>query len=1183
MENTAVGREFHLSRQALDRYQFDETLLSLSKNIIFADFHAARSFAERMNRKRDLVSFPEQTVKAGQINSMGLIDEILHYMVSQYREDKNPEFMEQALAWLQRELGEEAVEEALGKFVDEFPPTAVYKGKMDPETYLQADSDGVPNRQLALQEMLILWTANMNPAYSPFIELFEDKALETETPYLRIISSLHDFFDTQPSFGPEDDNLIDFLLKPANAAPDSLSGQLDYLQKKWGYTLEAYLTRLLRNLDLIREEESFADGGPGPALVYEYGGLESEPERYSRDLDWMPNLVLMAKNSYVWLDQLSKKYGRSIARLDDIPDEELEALARWGFSGLWLIGLWERSPASQKIKQLSGNPEAVASAYSLFDYRIADDLGGEGAFQNLKDRAWEHGIRMASDMVPNHMGIDSSWVIEHPEWFVSIDHSPFPSYNFSGPNLSWDQRVGIYLEDHYYSRSDAAVVFKRVDGWSGSEKYIYHGNDGTGMPWNDTAQLDYLNPEVREAVIQMILHVARKFPVIRFDAAMTLTKKHFQRLWFPEPGGGGDIPSRSDHGLSKPEFDSLMGAEFWREVVDRVAQEAPETLLLAEAFWLLEGYFVRTLGMHRVYNSAFMNMLKDEENDNYRSVIKNTLEFDPEILKRFVNFMSNPDEDTAVAQFGGDDKYFGACTIMATIPGLPMFAHGQIEGLGEKYGMEYRRAYHDEVADEDLIRRHQREIFPLLRRRYLFSGVENFTLYDFFSPQGGVNEDVFAYSNGSGDERALVIYHNKYASAQGWIRTSVPYAVKKPGGDERELVHKNLGESLGLKGEGDYYCIFRDHVTGLEYIRGNEELLEKGLYVELGAFKYNVFLDFCQIEDNQLRQYEHLASHLNGRGVPSIQEALKESVLKPVHDSFKELMDADMFRQIMDAGLTEPEDEQEKPTLALKGEVEGKILHLIGEIKTFTQTGGSGPSDDGVSTDRVSPSSDLALAQEIGNRLQAILQLTVLERHFPHPKSRKYKAAVRFLKTGLRDDVSIWAILLGWTFTHSLGKIIDQNDFEGRSRSWIDELMLDKIIVGFIENLGLDETSAWEAVEVIKILTTHQRWFKVDAAKNKRAYRVIETLLNDQEVGEFLGVNRHQDVLWFNKEAFDRMLWWMLLLAVVDSSSDPTGTQTEVAEEIIDRYDIVRKLEQGEEKSGYQVEKLLESTKTLRK
>ena len=103
--------------------------------------------------------------------------------------------------------------------------------------------------------------------------------------------------------------------------------------------------------------------------------------------------------------------------------------------------------------------------------------------------------------------------------------------------------------------------------------------------------------------------------------------------------------------MTRQEFDRLMPQEFWREVVDRAAVEAPDTLLLAEAFWMLEGYFVRTLGMHRVYNSAFMNMVRDEENGKYRELMKNTLEFDPEILKRYVNFMNNPDERTAVDQF----------------------------------------------------------------------------------------------------------------------------------------------------------------------------------------------------------------------------------------------------------------------------------------------------------------------------------------------------------------------------------------------------------------------------------------------------------------------------------------------------------------------------------------------------
>jgi hypothetical protein len=123
--------------------------------------------------------------------------------------------------------------------------------------------------------------------------------------------------------------------------------------------------------------------------------------------------------------------------------------------------------------------------------------------------------------------------------------------------------------------------------------------------------------------------------------------------------------------MTKAEFDEKIPEEFWREVVDRVAAEVPDTLLLAEAFWLMEGYFVRTLGMHRVYNSAFMHMLRDEDNAKYRMAIKNTLEFDPQILKRYVNFMNNPDEKTAVEQFGNGDKYFGIAPCCPLCPACP--------------------------------------------------------------------------------------------------------------------------------------------------------------------------------------------------------------------------------------------------------------------------------------------------------------------------------------------------------------------------------------------------------------------------------------------------------------------------------------------------------------------------------
>ncbi len=597
MNHFTPSREFHISRQARDRYQFDESLYALNGNVVFANFHAVRIFVQKMNARKNLVSFPEQAVRAGQINALGLIDEIMHLVVGMYQKQRKAAVMKEAMDWLTGMLGEDAVEAALLAFTQEFPPLAVYKRELTAQEYLAAEKDGISNRQVALEEMLMLWLANENPACSPYLELFDDSQLRKTTAYNQIPILLHAFFDTQPTFGPEDQNLVDMLRSPAIAVPHSLFGQLEYIRLRWGHLLGKYLYQLLSSLDLIREEEKpiFGVGGQGQAHVMEFGGLAQEVEAFSQDKDWMPHLVLIAKNTYVWLDQLSKKFQQNIYRLDQVPDEELDRLAKGGFTGLWLIGLWERSQASRQIKQLRGNPEAVASAYSLFDYQIANDLGGDEAYQDLRERAWKRGIRLSSDMVPNHMGIDSRWVMEHPDWFISLDYPPFPSYSFNGPDLSWNGRIGIYIEDHYFNNTDAAVTFKRWDKETGDVRYIYHGNDGTSMPWNDTAQLNLLMPQVREAIIQTILHVARKFPIIRFDAAMTLAKKHYQRLWFPEPGSGGDIASRAEHGMAKEQFDAAIPVEFWREVVDRVAQEVPDTLLLAEAFWLMEGYFVRTL------------------------------------------------------------------------------------------------------------------------------------------------------------------------------------------------------------------------------------------------------------------------------------------------------------------------------------------------------------------------------------------------------------------------------------------------------------------------------------------------------------------------------------------------------------------------------------------------------------
>lgn len=1151
-------REFHVSRLARDRYQLDESLFSLSGNVIFANFHAARLFAQKINSNRDLVNYPENAIKPGQLNAMGLIDEILHIVVDLYRKQKNPQVMVEALDWLKNSLGVETVEKVLQQFTAHFPPVSVFRGEQTPEAYLAGETDGDPNVAIALEELMLLWVANKNPAFMQFEELFDDDPLASDTAYLTVIRELGVFFDTQPPFGPDQENLLQMLRSPAIAVPQSLGGQLEYIRTRWSDLVGNLLIRLLSSLDLIQEEERLRGLGPGPIPIPVYdrtAGYDLEAERFSEDREWMPRLVLIAKNTYVWLDQLSQKYDRPIHRLDEIPDEELKQLADWGFSGLWLIGLWERSPASARIKQLGGNTEAIASAYSISRYEIAADLGGESAYRVLRDKAWRYGIRLASDMVPNHMGIDSSWVIEHPDWFINLDYSPFPSYTFSGPDLSPVDGISIYLEDHYYSRTDAAVVFQRIDHRTGQVRYIYHGNDGTSMPWNDTAQLNYLNPAVREAVIQTILEVARRFPIIRFDAAMTLAKKHYQRLWFPEPGTGGAIPSRAEHGMTREQFDQAMPEEFWREVVDRVAQEAPDTLLLAEAFWLMEGYFVRTLGMHRVYNSAFMNMLRNEDNANFRQVIKNTLEFDPEILKRYVNFMNNPDERTAVDQFGKGDKYFGVAVMMATMPGLPMFGHGQIEGYAEKYGMEFKKPYWNETPDQYLIERHEREIFPLLHRRSLFSGIQHFLMYDFFTGDGRVNEDVYAYSNGLGSERALVVYHNRFAETQGWIRNSVGFAVKGPG-EERRVIQRTLAEGLNLSGMPDHYVIFRDSITNLEYIRSSQEITERGLFFNLHAYEYHVFVDFREVQDDDYHSYRYLAEYLGGRGVPGIEQAMKELMLAPVQEPFRQIANPGYFQYLLDNRLTAVQTSIPEHLLT---EAEQKSRALVEGIAKLTGYGRN----------------QIQVVQEIRDRLATVLRLSSMEQHFPVPGGKKYQAALDYLRSGLEDRRSRWLTLFGWVFLHNLGKLAGEDDYETRTLSWVEEWQLNRQLSHLGEAIGLDTEGAWRLVTTVSLLIGQQNWFS--DSMDEPVEEILRRWLSQEDIQRYLGINRYKDVLWYNKEAFDEFVWWMTMLAVLEASPSAQVSASQFHEQLLGAHELAEELLAAAEQSDYQVEKLLKA------
>jgi len=527
--------------------------------------------------------------------------------------------------------------------------------------------------------------------------------------------------------------------------------------------------------------------------------------------------------------------------------------------------------------------------------------------------------------------------------------------------------------------------------------------------------------------------------------------------------------------MSGADFDAAIPAEFWREVVDRVASEVPDTLLLAEAFWMMESYFVRTLGMHRVYNSAFMNMLKMEENGKFFEMIAKTLEFDPRILQRFVNFLSNPDEDTAIAQFGKGDKYFGATVLMVTLPGLPMFAHAQIEGFEEKYGMEYRRAYWDETPDEDLINRHKDLIFPLMKKRYLYAGAGDFRLFPFMNADGHQVDSVFAYTNHSGTERSLVLVNNSFTNQAGSIKTSTLFNTD-PTSDQPHLVSEDLIVALSLDVENSYYVIFQEQVSKLWYIRTVEEIRNQGLFMELSGYESQIYLGFQLVSDSEAIPWWNIHQDLNGRGINDFAPLFRRIELEPVHRLFCNMMNL----------IIEPGTLPDSKTLFMKF---APLLEAMLEMENISLM--------------IEDSQDFANNYEtlLSQSLKRIDQLQVdsLEQH-------RFVAACTYFARQVH--AANLESLESMVFTYGLEEQINKCLPSG------------------------------QAVNLAGLLAVLEFADRARALLTRDLQTFFINLFRHREVLDYLKVNQDEAVQWFNKERMETFLEYFLTLFGTELSDD---------------------------------------------
>lgn len=248
MNNYFLKREFHISRNARGKYNLKDSLFQLSGEVVLYDFSTIRRVAQLLNKDRD------EALYASDLNALGLIHESIHFVISLYKKQKNPDIFRNVINYLLEKTSLEKIELLFLKFADTFPTNDVFSKLKTSKSYLNSATDGIPNREIIVEELVLLWLENQNPAFQLFSELFDDNDLKKNTEYLKIIDELKQYFETQPTFGHDNQNLIDMLRMPAVVAPNSLQKQLEYIRDKWGDLLGDFLKNILRALDFISEE-----------------------------------------------------------------------------------------------------------------------------------------------------------------------------------------------------------------------------------------------------------------------------------------------------------------------------------------------------------------------------------------------------------------------------------------------------------------------------------------------------------------------------------------------------------------------------------------------------------------------------------------------------------------------------------------------------------------------------------------------------------------------------------------------------------------------------------------------------------------------------------------------------------------------------------------------------------------
>ena len=420
-----------------------------------------RQLAHAINQARGGTPF----VHAGELEALRVLEQLLTGALEHGLDTERDAALDATLAALEKELGREGLSSLLAGLEKEFDAAATES--MDSADSADRRPRDAATERRAVLELFVLWQLNRNPALAAVRELIDDRALAPDL-YDRAMATVERQLRTRTSRGvPLAGDLIDLMEAPARAQPESIAGQLALYLDQPTEDLGVAREELERVLDSLAEERPrLPPGPPGPPPESERSA--PEPVVYARppreEPRWMRELVLGARNAHVWLDQLARSTGREIARLDQVPEAELARLAELGLTAVWLVGVVAAKPRLARHQETLR--QSPSRSLRLRDFRLRRGRGPRRrrSARRLQEQALEHGLHIGVDVIPNHWGLDSTLGRRAPGALPFDGRVPVPQLHLRGRGPVADPEIGIYLEDHYYDRSDAAVVFRRLDG-----------------------------------------------------------------------------------------------------------------------------------------------------------------------------------------------------------------------------------------------------------------------------------------------------------------------------------------------------------------------------------------------------------------------------------------------------------------------------------------------------------------------------------------------------------------------------------------------------------------------------------------------------------------------------------------------------------------------------------------------